>query len=331
MGSGAGSRVVAGVLAFVTGLLVVVAVAAGWISGTALDTPTFVARVGPAIDDPSVRAAVATELSDQLVGALDRQRTAANLPSAVAFAAGHLGGTLDRVVRAQVTRLVGSPAFVALWYDALGLAHRQAVALLTATSGAAQVVDGRVVVDLVALVPAVLADLQHQLPGAFGTGLPSLPVPPGTPADQVRRQVASLLGVQLPSDFGRVAVMDASVLDTARLAARALRTAAPAALVGAAVALVLGLLVSPRRARTLAQAALWTCVLLALAYLAVRTLTSRLLTGLADQTLRPALDAAARQVLGSLGIWAVATFAGALAVALLAYLVGRRTPPLATA
>ena len=58
---------IAVVLAGLSALVLVVAAAAAWTSRTALDTTRFVAQVGPVIDQEPVRAAVASEVSRQLV------------------------------------------------------------------------------------------------------------------------------------------------------------------------------------------------------------------------------------------------------------------------
>ena len=123
-------RTFAAILAGLTALLLVLSVISTWTSRTALDTDKFVDRVGPVVEDPTVRAALATELGNELVQVLDLQsRITPVLPDNLRFIAGPLASGADNFVRQSVTKFVDSDAFVQLWYTALRVAHTQVVVL----------------------------------------------------------------------------------------------------------------------------------------------------------------------------------------------------------
>lgn len=108
-----------------TGVLIVLAIVAGWVSRTALDTDAFAARAVPVVNEPAVRAAISTELGAQLVGVLDLQaRVEPLLPTRLTFLAAPAGSALDDVIRRQVATFVDSAAFRETWFRAVTFAHR---------------------------------------------------------------------------------------------------------------------------------------------------------------------------------------------------------------
>ena len=170
-------RTLAAVLAFLTAFLLVLSVVSTWTSRTALDTNKFAARVGPVIEDPTVKAAISTQIGDELVEVLNLQvRLSTALPPNLQFLAGPLASGAETVVRRQVTKFVNTPAFVRIWDSALRLAHQQVVSTLTGSDKSVQVVNGQVVVNLIAVVDEVLSSLQEQLPdGVRQRDLPADP------------------------------------------------------------------------------------------------------------------------------------------------------------
>ncbi len=322
-------RTVAAVLAFLTALLLVLGVVATWTSRTALDTDKFVARVGPVVEDPTVRAAVATELGDELVRVLDLQsRIAPALPDNLEFLAGPLASGAETVIRRQVTRFVDSDAFVTLWYASLRLAHTEVVKTLTGSSAPVQVVNGKVAVDLIPVIGQVLGTLEQQLPAIFGTAV-SLQIPDNLPVDQIRALVQRFLGVDLPADFALLPVVDQSALDTARQGIRIVNVSVLLVLLGALVAFVLALFASVTRRRTLLQVGLWTAIITATVFFVLRTISNQVIASVQNGTLRPAITAGTRELFSSLRGWAVLLFVTGLVLAALMYLAGPGRFPVA--
>ncbi len=315
-------RTIAAILAGLTAVLLVLSVVATWTSRTALDTDKFVARVGPVVEDPTVRAALATEIGDQLVQVLDLQnRITPVLPDNLRFVAGPVANAANNYVRQTVTKFVDSDAFVQLWYTALRVAHTQVVHALTGSSKSVQVVNGKIVVDLIGVIGQVVDQLQQDLPALIGTAV-AQHIPDNLPLDQIRSLVQNVLGVQLPADFGQIPVMDASTLEAAKTGVKVVNLSVILVLLLSLAAFVLALVVSVDRRRTLVQIGLASAVLTAVVFFVARTFTDQAIKGVGDSTLQPAVTAAVRELFSSLRGWAWLLLWCSLALALVAYLVG---------
>jgi hypothetical protein len=315
-------RWTAAFLAFATAFLVVLSVVSTWTSRTALDTDKFVARVGPVIDQPEVRAAISTEIGDQLVDVLDlQQRLRPVLPDQLGFLAGPIASGAEDVVRRAVVRVVDSNAFRTVWYASLRLSHQEVVQLLTGSDARVQVVDGQVIVDLSAVVAQVLQNLQAQLPTVFGTAV-SLQIPDNLPVDQIRSLLSRYLGIDLPDSFARVPILDADALDNARTGIKVVNLSVLLVAILALAAFVLALVASVNKRRTLLQVGLWSAVLTALVFFVVRAVTDQTIAGI-DATIRPAAAVAVREVFSSLRGYATLVFWLGLLLALAMYLSGQ--------
>ncbi len=117
---GAGRRrwFVAWLLATLLVVLTPLAIAGFWVRAVVLDADRYVATVAPLADDPAVQAAVADQVSEQVVEAVDSSGVRD-------LAVGPLEGLLDNVlqgletrVREQTTRVVASDAFAEAWAGA---------------------------------------------------------------------------------------------------------------------------------------------------------------------------------------------------------------------
>ncbi len=315
-------RTTAAVLAFVTALLMVLTVVAGWTSRTALNTDKFVDRVGPIIDQPEVRTAIAVELTAELTKAIDTQsRLQKALPDNLTFLAGPISSGVDNVIGKQVTKVVDSKAFSRIWYASLRLSHTQVVRLLTGKDANVQIVRGKVVVNLIGVVEQVLSQLQSQLPTVFGTAI-SLQIPDNLPLDQIRALVSRYLGIDLPPDFALVPIFDAAALQDAQTGVKVINLSIVLLLVLTVGLFVLTLVASTDRRRTLLQVGLWTALITALVFFAVRGLTQSSLSGIQNDTLEPAAKAAVREVFSSLRGWAALLFWCGTILALAMYLAG---------
>lgn len=322
-------RTVAAVLAFVTALLLVLGIVATWTSNTALDTDKFVARVGPVINQPEVRAAITTEIGNELVSVLDVQdRVQPALPQNLQFLAGPISSGVETVVRKAVARVVDSPAFTTVWYAALRLSQEQVVNLLTGKTSNVQVVNGKVVVNLIGVISLVLENLQSQLPTIFGTALASK-IPDNLPVDQIRSILQSTLGITLPTGFAQLPVMDASALESAQKGVKVVNLSVILVLVLALAAFVLALWASTNRRRTLLQVGFWTAGITAVVFFAVRAVGNSTLAGISDDVLRPAAIAAVHELFSSLRGFAILLFWLGLVLAVVMYLAGPGRFPVA--
>jgi hypothetical protein len=315
-------RYTAAVLAFLSALLLVLGVVTGWSSRTALDTDRFVSRVGPIIDQPAVKTAVSTEISDQLIAVLDLQdRIKPVLPPNLQFVAGPIAAGAEDVVRNQVTKVVESPQFRTVWYAALRLAHEATIKVLTGSAANVQVVNGKLVINLIGVVNLVLQNLDEVLPSLFGTAV-SLQIPDNLPVDQIRALVEKYLGVTLPPNFAEIPVMDASSLEAARTGYHIINLSVVLVLVLTLVAFVLALVASTDRRRTLLQFGLWLTGITTAVFFVLRGLTNSTLDTISDPVLRPAAVAGVHELFSSLRGFAILLFWVGILLALAMYLIG---------
>lgn len=130
-----------------------------WASTQVSDTDQYVQTVAPLADDPAVQAQVANRVTDAVMESLDVEaftRDALttlsqqpNVPPRVAAAlpglAVPIANGVESFTHTQVTRLVQSPQFAAVWEQVNRVAHEQLVKLLEGNQGGAVSAQGNTV------------------------------------------------------------------------------------------------------------------------------------------------------------------------------------------
>ena len=131
-------RSVVAVLVALSCLLVLLSTTVAWAHRTLLNTGTFVGTVGPVFKDPVVPSAVATRATDQLFTELNLQaRLRDALPPKARFAAVPITNATKGYVAGELTKVLTSPQFQAIWTAALTATHEQLVAVLRGQQNAA--------------------------------------------------------------------------------------------------------------------------------------------------------------------------------------------------
>src|SRR5271170_7131305 len=124
-------RSVVALLVALSCLLVLLSTTVVWAHRTLLDTGTFVGTVGPVFQDPVVASAVAARATDELFTELNLQaRLRDALPPKASFAAVPVTNATKGYVAGELTKVLTSPQFQAIWTAALTATHRQLVAVL---------------------------------------------------------------------------------------------------------------------------------------------------------------------------------------------------------
>src|SRR5271169_6338014 len=124
-------RSVGALLVALSCLLVLLSATVVWAHRTLLDTGTFVGTVGPVFQDPAVASAVAARATDELFTELNLQaRLRDALPPKASFAAVPVTNAAKGYVAGELTKVLASPQFQAIWTAALTATHRQLVAVL---------------------------------------------------------------------------------------------------------------------------------------------------------------------------------------------------------
>jgi hypothetical protein len=321
-------RAAAAVLVALGAFALVSSVVGVWAARTAFDTDRWVATVAPLPRDPHVSAAMAEYATTELFRVLDvENRIREVLPDQAAFVAGPLTGQIRETVRRTVQQVLVSDRFQRIWVEGNRRVHERILAILEGTSTLVVVRHDRVDIDLLPLVNQVLRQLGASLPTLFGKqlSLPDL----GTSAipENLRSRVEDAVGVTLPADFARFSIYDSGQLAAVQEAV----TAAERDLVLFAAAtialLVLALVVSPARRRTLLQLGLWLVVAAVAVTAVLRRVRGELLLEVPAGVYRDGVDAAVTSVFAGLRDRGTQLIWIGVLLALLMYLSGPGRAP----
>jgi hypothetical protein len=211
------------VLVALSCLLVLLSTTVVWSHRTLLDTGTFVGTVGPVFKNPAVDSAVAARATDKLFAELNLQaRLRAALPPKASFAAVPITNATKGFVAGELTKVLASPQFQAVWTGTLTATHQQLVAVLRGqNTTAVSTSGGYIVLNTVPVINQALgkvSGLASELTGKHVT-LPTI-----TSAEVPQQQVAKLskaLGVPLPANFGEITLVRSSDLATVRRGVKA--------------------------------------------------------------------------------------------------------------
>jgi len=236
-----------------------VALPGAWARRTLTNTDTYLSVVGPLASDPAVQEALARQITTAVFEAVDVQSKLTEVLTDKApqltFLAGPITQSVQGFVQDQVQKILASDQFQQLWEQANRIVQSQLVAVLRGDSSVLQVQNGQVVLNYLPLVNEALQQVSSTLSSLLGRQI-TLPTitPDMVPADAVAK-IEAALGVTLPATFGTVVVYDSdalsSVQDGVKIAQQTLFILIAILLIGLIVALV----VSPHRRRTLLQLA----------------------------------------------------------------------------
>jgi len=313
----------AALLIAITAFALVTSVVGVWAATTVLNTDRWVSTVAQLPRDPQIAAAVAAYATDQVFEAVDvDQRLRTVLPTQAAFIAGPIVGQLHDTVRKTVTNVLQSDGFQRIWAELNRRAHQRALAIIDGTSTVAVVRENRVDIDLLPLINQVLRELSTQLPTMFGKQISLPDLSSGAIPDNLRGRIQDTLGIALPANFAQFTVYDSGQLWAAQRAVATAKRDLVGFVVGAFVLLLLALLVSPARRRTLLQLGLWLVVAAVVVSAALRAVRNQLLLQVPAGVYRDGVAAAVTSVFGLLRtrgtqlIWIGALLAAAM------YLIG---------
>jgi hypothetical protein len=316
-------RVAAAVLIAVTAFALVTSVVGLWAARTTLNTDRWVATVAPLPQDPLVSAAVAQYSTTQLFEVLNvDQRLREVLPPQAAFVVGPLTGQLQEQVRKTVVNVMQSDRFQTIWTELNRQVHQRALAILEGTSTTVVAAEDHVTIDLLPLINQVLRELSAQLPTLFGKQITLPDLSSGAIPENLRVRVQDALGVSLPANFAQFTVYDAGQLHSLQEAVVTAKRDLALFVASTIVLLVLALVVSPRRRRTVLQLGIWLVVAAIAVTAVLRGVRKQLLAEVPSGVYRDGVAAATTTIFallrerGTQIIWI-----GAI-LAVVAYLVG---------
>ncbi|MFA5802638.1 MAG: hypothetical protein WC911_09230 [Thermoleophilia bacterium] len=154
-------RNIAGIILIVLGCAVAtLAVATIWLNKVVLDTDEYVVTVTPLSEDPAIKDAVASKITDELfkrTQAEDLAREA--LPEKADFLAAPIIGATQGYINEQVRKLLDSDEFVKIWKESNRNGHEILKQAIAGEKGAVYSEEGRVYLDLGVLFEIVKARL----------------------------------------------------------------------------------------------------------------------------------------------------------------------------
>ncbi len=215
-------RGLVGVLVVVSCLLVVLSVTVVWAHRTVLNTPVFVATVGPVLHQPGVDQAMATRSTAELYAALDiKHRIERELPSKVGFAAGPIAQLSQQAVTAQLTKVLASERFQTLWTQVLTTTHGQLVAVLRGqNTKALSTSNGYIVLNTVPLINKALGEISGLASSLTGHHVTLPTITSAELPQQAIDKLSHALGVHLPSNFGQLTLVKSDQLSVAQRGVR---------------------------------------------------------------------------------------------------------------
>ena len=252
------------VLVALSCLLVLLSTTEVWAHRTLLNTPTFVGTVAPVFKDPAVASAVAARATDELFTELNLQaRLRDALPPKASFAAVPITNATKGYVAGQLTNVLMSPQFQAIWTAALTATHHQLVAVLRGQNTAAvSTSGGYIVLNTVPVINQALGKVSGLASDLTGK---TVTLPAITSADvpqQAVNKLSSALGVPLPGNFGQITLVRSSDLAAVQKGVKAFdRLTLVLPLVTIAL-IALSLWLSVNRRRTLLQLAVGVSLLM---------------------------------------------------------------------
>lgn len=316
-------RPLAGFLAVIAALTLVLGVTASWMRSTLLDTDRWVESVQPLPSNPGIQGLVAVEVADEVLTVIDLRTL---LENAIGPAGRFLAGPVEDASRGFIedaTRtVVASPEFETVWVEVNRVAHEAAVRVLRAEATAADVVDGKVTLNLVPLINNVVAQISQDTPELFG-GAITVPAITAEQVDQATASLAAGLGITIPSDFGQITVFNGDALNTTQRIVRLLDDGVVALWVLFALSLIGALVASVDRRRTVAALGIFTAVTAVIVWAMRRPLQDSILSQVQNPSGKEAtqivVDVALWQNLGS---FILALVALSLLAATIAWVAG---------
>ena len=257
-------RSLVGLLVALSCLLVLLSTTEVWAHRTLLNTSTFVGTVGPVFQNPVVASGVATRATDELFTELNLQaRLRDALPPKASFAAVPITNATKGYVAGELTKVLMSPQFQAIWTAALTATHKQLVAVLRGQNNAAiSTSGGYIVLNTVPLINQALGKVSGLASDLAGKPVTLPTITRADPPQQAVNKLSQALGVQLPSNFGEITLVRSSDLATVQRGVKAFDRLTLVLPLVAIVLIALSLWLSLNRRRTLLQLAVGVSLLM---------------------------------------------------------------------
>jgi hypothetical protein len=245
-------------------LLVLLSTTVVWTHRTLLNTNAFVGTVGPVFGHPEVDSAVATRATDQLFTALNVQaRLHGALPPKAKVAAAPITNSTKTFVAGELTKVLASPKFQAIWTATLTRTHERLVAVLRGqNTKALSTSGGYIVLNTVPAINQALGQVSGLASDLTGKQVTLPTITSAQPPQQAVNKLSKALGVTLPSNFGQITLVKSKDLATIQRGVKAFDRLVIVLPVVTIVLLALTLWLSVNRRRTALQLAVGVSLLM---------------------------------------------------------------------
>src|SRR3954470_379495 len=247
---------VVGLLVFLGSLTFVLGTVTAWAHWLVLNPEHLSNTVGPLPSDPKVAAVLSTRITDAAFEAAHvQERLQEQLPPKVAFIAVSITNAVHGFVQGQVQTIILSPQFQAFWRTAVSFSSKQAVDVLRGHTGTVSVQNGTVTLNLIPVVNNALKEVQARASELLGHNVTLPTITNATLPADARAKLEQALGVTLPANFAQIVILRSSSLEAAQTAVRIFDRSVWALAILALVFIVLALVLSDRKRRTVLQLA----------------------------------------------------------------------------
>ena len=245
-------------------LLVLLSTTEVWAHRTLLNTGAFVGTVAPVFKNPAVTSAVAARATDELFTELNLQaRLKDALPPKASFAAAPVVNATKGFVAGELTNVMASPQFQAIWTATLTSTHQQLVAVLRGQHTAAvSTSGGYIVLNTVPLINQALAKVSGLASDLTGKPVTLPAITSADPPQQAVTKLSKALGVTLPSNFGQITLVKSSDLAAVQRGVKAFDRFTLVLPLVTIILIALSLWLSVNRRRTLLQLAVGVSLLM---------------------------------------------------------------------
>ena len=209
-------------------------------------------------------SAVAARATDELFTELNIQaRLRDALPPRAGFAAVPVTNATQGYVASQLTSVLTSAQFQAIWTAALTSTHQQLVAVLRGQNTAAvSTSGGYIVLNTVLVINQALAKVSGLASDLAGKPVTLPAITSADPPQQAVTKLSNALGPIPPSDFGQITLVKSSDLAAVQKAVKAFDRLTLVLPLAAIVLIALSLWLSVNRRRTLLQLAVGVSLLM---------------------------------------------------------------------
>ena len=260
-----GKMLTARILVVVFAVLATIGLLAGFIRYQALDPDTFRGTAEELIGSENVQDQIATSLVDSLYANVDvAAALQERLPADQQRLSGVLAAGIQELSYRTARRLLARPRVQALWVNSLALTQEQLLRILDDDLTSVSTEGGFLVLDLRPLVIQL--------------------------GDQIA--IIGRVAERLPSDAGRIEIMEANQLETAQDITSLLKVLGPIAWLLALIAAALAIWLAAGRRRAIFRSLSIALLVVGLIVLVVRRIGgSAVLDSLADsEAVRPAVE-----------------------------------------